>query len=98
MFFRHCFFRRTGQIFGRMSSYWDLSDAFLKVRLGLWAVGRKTTGEKGHFLLQEIFPTQGSNPGLLHCRQILYCLSYQGSPNNLRRDSILREGSRTPSP
>ena len=32
-----------------MSSYWDLSDAFLKVRLGLWAVGRKTTGEKGRF-------------------------------------------------
>ena len=26
------------------------------------------------------FPTQGSNPGLPHCRQILYCLSYQGSP------------------
>ena len=25
-------------------------------------------------------PTQGSNPGLLHCRQILYCLSHQGSP------------------
>ena len=27
-----------------------------------------------------IFPTQGSNLGLLHCRQILYHLSYQGSP------------------
>ena len=27
-------------------------------------------------LLQVIFPTQGSNPGLLHCRQILYQLSY----------------------
>ena len=26
-----------------------------------------------------IFPTQGSNPGLPHCRQILYHLSYQGS-------------------
>ena len=33
-----------------------------------------------HFLLQEIFPTQGSNLGLLHYRQILYHLSYQGSP------------------
>ena len=33
-----------------------------------------------HSLLQGIFPTQGSNPGLLHCRQILYHLSYQGSP------------------
>ena len=30
-----------------------------------------------HFLLQGIFLTQGSNPGLLHCRQILYCLSHQ---------------------
>ena len=30
--------------------------------------------------LQGIFPTQGSNPGLLHCRRILYQLSYQGSP------------------
>ena len=28
-------------------------------------------------LLQEIFPTQGSNPDLLHCRQILYHLSHQ---------------------
>ena len=32
-----------------------------------------------HFLLQGIFPTQGSNPGLLHCRQMLYRLSHQGS-------------------
>ena len=30
-------------------------------------------------LLQEIFPTQGSNSGLLHWRKILHCLSYQGS-------------------
>ena len=33
-----------------------------------------------HALLQEIFPTQKSNRGLLHCRWILYQLSYQGSP------------------
>jgi len=33
-----------------------------------------------HCLLQGIFLTQGSNPGLLHCRQILYHLSHQGSP------------------
>ena len=32
-------------------------------------------------LLQRIFPTQESNWGLLNCRQILYQLSYQGSPN-----------------
>jgi len=31
-------------------------------------------------LLQGIFPTQGLNPGLPHCRQILYQLSHTGSP------------------
>ena len=40
----------------------------------------KNTGVDCHVLLQGIFPTQGSNPGLLHCRQILYSLSHQGSP------------------
>ena len=40
-----------------------------------------------HFLLQGIFQTQGSNPGLLHCRQFLYCLSHQG--NTWRRNSQL---------
>ena len=34
-------------------------------------------------LLQGIFPTQGSNPGLPHCRRILYQLSHQGSPNTI---------------
>ena len=34
----------------------------------------------GHFLLQRIFPTQGSNLGLPHCRQMLYHLSHQESP------------------
>ena len=32
-----------------------------------------------HSFLQGIFPTQGLKLGLLHCRQILYCLSHQGS-------------------
>ena len=40
------------------------------------------------FLLQGIFPTQGSNPGLLHCRQILYRLSYKGSPLPLPKTSL----------
>ena len=43
----------------------------------------KNTGVGCHALLQGIFPTQGSNPGLPHCRQILYRLSYQGSPRIL---------------
>ena len=33
-------------------------------------------------LLQGVFPSQGWNPGLLHCRQVLYHLSHQGSPIN----------------
>ena len=40
----------------------------------------KNVGVGCGFLLLGIFPTQGSNPGLLHCRQILYHLSHQGSP------------------
>ena len=43
----------------------------------------KNNGVGCHALLQGIFPTQGSNPGLPHCRQILYRLSYQGSPRIL---------------
>ena len=34
-------------------------------------------------LLQQIFPTQRSNQGFLHCRQIFYQLSYEGSPYNI---------------
>ena len=45
-----------------------------------WDFPGKSTGVGCHFLLQRIFLTQGSNPGLLHCRQMLYSLSHQGSP------------------
>ena len=40
----------------------------------------RNTGVGNPSLLQRIFPTQESNWGLLHCRLILYQLSYQGSP------------------
>ena len=43
----------------------------------------KNTGVGCHNLLQGIFQTQGLNPGFLHCRQILYHLSHQGSPRIL---------------
>ena len=43
----------------------------------------KNTAVGSHALLQGIFPTCGSNPGLLHCRWILYHLSHQGSPRIL---------------
>ena len=39
----------------------------------------KNAGVGCHFLLQGIFPTQGLNPRVLHCRQILYSLSHLGS-------------------
>ena len=48
-----------------------------------WDSPGRNTGVGCHAFLQGIFPTQGSNPGLLHCRQILYCLSHKGSPRKL---------------
>ena len=44
-----------------------------------WNFPGQNTGVGSLSLLQGIFPTQGSNPGLPHCRQILYQLSHQGS-------------------
>ena len=43
---------------------------------GPWDFPDKNTGELCHFLLQGIFPTQGSNPVLLHWRQMIYHLSH----------------------
>jgi len=44
-----------------------------------WNPPDKNTGVGSLSLLQGIFPTQGSNPGLSHCRWILYQLSHWGS-------------------
>ena len=61
-----------------------------------WDSPGKNTGVGCHFLLQRIFPTQGLNPGLLHCRQILYCwattetlLNHQGSPLEVKPIAII---------
>ena len=48
-----------------------------------WNSPGQNTGVGSHCLLQGIFPTQGLNPGLPHCRQILYQLGHQGSPRIL---------------
>ena len=48
-----------------------------------WNSPGQNTGVGSFSLFQGIFPTQGSNPGLPHCRQILYQLSHQGSPRIL---------------
>ena len=49
---------------------------------------RLESGVGCYFLLQRIFPTQGLNLGLLHCRWILYRPSYQGSPRCASSDFI----------
>ena len=46
-----------------------------------WDFPGTSTGVGCHFLLQRIFPIQGSNPGLPHCRQMLCHLSHQGRYN-----------------
>ena len=53
----------------------DPMDCSLARLLRPWDSPGKNTGVGCHALLQGIFPTQGSNPGLLHCKQILYRVS-----------------------
>ena len=48
-----------------------------------WNSPGQNTGVGSLSLLQGIFPTQGSNPGLPHCRQVLYQLSHKRSPRIL---------------
>ena len=55
-----------------------------------WATGTPKNTRVGSLsLLQQILPTQESNQGLLHCRQTLYQLSYQGSPKKKMWGSAL---------
>ena len=53
----------------------------------------KNTGVGCYFLLREIFPTQELNLNPLHLRQILYRLSYQGSPEVGRKITYKRKMS-----
>ena len=53
-----------------------------------WNSPGKNPGGACHALLQGIFPTQGSKPGLRHCRQILYHLGHQGNPNRMKFRAI----------
>ena len=70
---------------------WKESESRLVMSDSLWPHGLyspwnspgQNIGVGSLSLLRGIFPTQGSNPGLLHCRQILYQLSHQGSPRIL---------------
>ena len=53
-----------------------------------WDSPGKHIGASSHSLLQGTFPTQGLNPGLPHCMQILSCLSHHGSPRTW--DEVLK--------
>ena len=55
----------------------------------------KNTGGGCRFLLQGVFPPQELSPGLQYYRQILYQLSYEGSPANLYRE-VQTGGVNTP--
>ena len=48
-----------------------------------WNTRGKNTGVGSHSLFRGIFPTQGLNPGLLYCRQVLYHVSHQGNLKNI---------------
>ena len=56
----------------------EIPTSFIRL-LCPWNFPGKNTGVSCYFLLQGIFPTQGWNLGLLHCRQTLNHLSHQGS-------------------
>ena len=61
-----------------------MSDSLRPLGLySLWDFPGQNTGVGSFFLLQGIFPMQGLNPGIPHCRQILYQLSHKGSPRIL---------------
>ena len=73
------------QLLGRVQLFWDPMDCSPSGSSIYEDSPGKTTGVGDHALLQGIFPIQVSNPGLPHCRRILYCLSHQGSPEKKKK-------------
>ena len=72
------------QIFSESTSCSVVSDSLQPHGLySPWNSPGQNTGVGSLSLLQGIFPTQGSHPGLLHCRWILYQLSHKVSPRIL---------------
>ena len=55
-----------------------------------WNSPGKSTGVGGHFLLQVIFPSWGLNPGLPHCRQILYQLNHREAQLTWKRCTVIK--------
>ena len=73
----HCGSPRREKVSEVAQSCQTIRDPMDPIRLLCpWDFPGKNTGMRCHFLLQGIFPTEGLNPGLLHCRQLLYHLSH----------------------
>ena len=71
----------SGKVKSESERHLVMPDSFLPRGLySPWNFLGQNTGVGDCSLLQEIFRIQGSNPGLLHLRQVLYQLSHQGSP------------------
>ena len=87
-FLQIIFHYRLLQDVGHNSLFFFFSEGCSVVSDSLWPHGLyspwnspgQNTGVGSLSLLQGIFPSQGSNPGLLHCRRILYQLRHKGSP------------------
>ena len=85
-FIKHFYFKIQNFLFLSFTVY-KPSESHSVMSYSLWLHGLyspwnfpgQNTGVSSLSLLQGIFPTQGSNPGLLHCRWILYQLSHKGS-------------------
>ena len=72
------------QVESESESHSVMSDFLQTHRLyNPWNSPGQNTGVDSLSLFQGIFPTQGSNPGLMHCKQILYHRSHKGSPRIL---------------
>ena len=73
-------FRYNRKYLGTSESCSVVSDSLRPHRLySTWNSSGQNTGVGSLSLLQGMFPTQGSNPGLPHCRWILYQLNHKGT-------------------
>ena len=77
---------------GESESHPVVSDSLQRhVLYSPWNSPGQNTGVGSLSLLQGIFPTQGSNPGLPHCRRILYQLNHKGIPTYPEKTIIQRD-------
>ena len=74
-----------GQKWKLLSLLWPFATPWTTQSMGFSRSEYQNNGVGSYSLFQGIFPTQGSNPGLLYGRQILYQLSHQGNPRILER-------------